>query len=264
VEDRVRVEISEGIADVRLDRAEKLNALDVPMFDALVAAARRVRCERGVRAVVLSGEGRAFSAGLDFASVMATTERSLFERGEGEAANLAQAVAWAWRELPMPVIAAVHGVAYGGGLQIALGADIRFVAPDAKLSVREVHWGLVPDMSATQTLRHLVRADVAKELVYTAKIVSGAEGVALGLATHASETPRDEAFALAREIAACSPDAVRAAKRLLDATREGTAEEGLRLEEAVQRTLIGTPNQLEAVGANLAKREAKFTDPEPE
>ncbi len=260
MEDRVRVEIADGIADVRLCRAEKLNALDVAMFDALVAAGRRLAGERAVRAVVLSGEGRGFSAGLDFASVMAERSRSLFERADGEAANLAQAAPWVWRELPMPVIAAVHGVAYGGGLQIALAADVRIVAPDAKLSLREVHWGLVPDMTATQTLRHLVRDVVARELVYTARIVSGDEAVALGLATRTADAPRDAAFALAREIAARSPSAVRAAKRLLGATREGSAADGLRLEERVQRTLIGRPSQLEAVAANLAKREPVFED----
>jgi enoyl-CoA hydratase/carnithine racemase len=232
------------------------------MFDALVAAGRRLAGEKAVRAVVLSGEGRAFCAGLDFASVTADRSRSLFERGEGEAANFAQAAAWVWRELPMPVICAIHGVAYGGGIQIALAADVRIVAPDAKLSVREVHWGLIPDMSGTQTLRHLVREDVAKELVSTARTVSGEEAVALGLATRTSDTPLESAMALAREIAGRSPDAVRAAKRLLDQTRLLGEAEGLRLEEEVQRSVMGKPNQLEAVRANMEKREPKFEDPE--
>ena len=162
----------------------------------------------------------------------------------------------------MPVIAALHGVAYGGGLQIALAADVRIVAPDARLSVRELHWGLVPDMSGTQTLRHLVRADVARELTYTARIVSGSEAVSLGLATRASESPREDAFALAREIAAHSPDAVRAAKRLLEGAWSGDVAEGLRLEEELQRSLLGRPNQVEAVRANLERRPPKFRDPE--
>jgi enoyl-CoA hydratase/carnithine racemase len=262
MDERVSVSIADGIADVRLDRADKLNALDVAMVDGLVATGRRLAGERAVRAVVLSGEGRAFSAGLDFASVMAETSRSLFERAEGAAANLAQEAAWVWHELPMPVIAAVHGVAYGGGLQIALAADIRIVAPDAQLSVRELHWGLVPDMTGTQTLRHLVRLDVAKELAYTARIFSGTEAVALGLATQVSATPREAALALAREIAARNPTAVRAAKRLLDATRDGSYAEGLRLEEQVQRAVMGKPNQIEAVRANMAKREPVFADAE--
>jgi len=262
MEDRVSLEIKDGIADVRLCRTDKLNALDVPMFDALIATGRRLAGERAVRAVVLSGEGRAFCAGLDFASVMAEKSRNLLERREGEVANVGQAAAWVWHELPMPVIAAVHGVAYGGGLQIALAADIRIVAPDAQLSVRELHWGLIPDMTGTQTLRHLVRQDVAKELVYTARIVSGTEAVALGLATRTSDTPRETAFELAREIAARSPSAMRAAKRLLDATRVGSAAEGLLLEEQVQRSVIGGPNQLEAVRANMAKRDPVFSDAE--
>jgi enoyl-CoA hydratase/carnithine racemase len=262
MDQRVSVSIAEGIADVRLARADKLNALDVAMVDAIVAAGRRLAGERSVRAVVLSGEGRAFSAGLDFASVMGETSRSLLERAEGAAANLAQEAAWVWHELPMPVIAAVHGVAYGGGLQIALAADVRIVAPDAKLSIRELHWGLVPDMTGTQTLRHLVRLDVAKELVYTARVVSGTEAVALGLATQVSATPREAAFALAREISARNPTAIRAAKRLLDGTRDGSYAEGLLLEEQVQRSVIGKPNQVEAVRANMAKREPVFSDDE--
>ena len=158
----------------------------------------------------------------------------------------------------MPVIAAVHGVAYGGGLQIALGADIRFVAPDAKLSVMEIKWGLVPDMSGTQTLRHLVRLDVAKELTFSGRIVSGTEAVALGLATHVSDTPREAAFALAREIATKSPSAVRAGKRLLNASVTASVEEGLQLEAKLQTSLIGKPEQVEAVKANLERRAPRF------
>ena len=173
----------------------------------------------------------------------------------------AQRAAWIWKELPVPVIAALHGVIYGGGLQIALAADLRLVAPDAKLSVREVHWGLVPDMSGTQTLRHLVGLDVAKELTYTARIVFGTEAVALGLATRTSERPHEEALELAREIASRSPHAVRAAKRLLDASVVSSVEDGLLLEEKLQRSLLGRPNQIEAVRANMEKRPPKFEDP---
>jgi enoyl-CoA hydratase/carnithine racemase len=258
----------DGVADVRLNRPDKLNALDPEMFEALVEAGEALARERGLRAAVLSGEGRAFSAGLDFESFRRTAEpgarpaRSLLDRSGPGPANHAQRAAWVWRELPVPVIAAIHGVAYGGGLQIALAADLRIVAPDARLSVRELHWGLVPDMSGTQTLRRLVRLDVAKELTYTARIVSGAEAVALGLATRASAQPRDDAFALAREIAARSPDAVRAAKRLLDGAYEGDVAAGLHLEEEVQRSLLARPNQIEAVRANLEQRAPRFRDAE--
>jgi enoyl-CoA hydratase/carnithine racemase len=266
--DRVRVSVEAGIADVRLARPDKMNALDLPMFQALVEAGRSLADDPALRAVVLSGEGRAFCAGLDVQSFAAMANPSgergpnLLERSDESPANLAQRAAWIWRELPVPVIAAIHGVAYGGGLQIALAADLRLVAPDAKLSVREVHWGLIPDMSGTQTLRHLVRLDVAKELTYTARIVPGPEAVALGLATRTSERPREEAFDLAREIAGRSPDAVRAAKQLLDAASVSSVEEGLRLEEKLQASLIGRPDQVEAVKANLEKRPPRFGDPE--
>jgi enoyl-CoA hydratase/carnithine racemase len=265
--DRVTVALADdGVADVRLSRADKLNALDAEMFDALVAAGESLVRERGVRAVVLSGEGRAFCAGLDFGGFRQTAEggsaRNLFDRSAPSPANHAQRAAWVWRELPVPVIAAVHGVAYGGGLQIALAADVRLLAPDARLSVRELHWGLVPDMSGTQTLRHLVRLDVAKELTYTARIVGAEEAVRLGLGTRICERPRDDAFALAREIASRSPDAVRAAKRLLDGAFEGDVAAGLRLEEELQRAVIGRPNQVEAVRANLEQRAPRFRDPE--
>jgi enoyl-CoA hydratase/carnithine racemase len=300
--DRVVVTMSGGVADVRMNRPEKLNALDPAMFQALAETAAELARDRSLRAAVLSGEGRAFCAGLDFASFQALAnspaaseatrspeafrqrpqsgraqrgeaERSrqtrdssasngLLARDEsGSPANFAQRAAWAWTELPVPVIAAVHGVAYGGGLQIALGADLRLVAPDARLSVMEIKWGLVPDMSGTQTLRRLVRLDVAKELAYTGRVVSGAEAVALGLATRAVDTPREAALELAREIAAKSPDAIRAAKRLLDASGLVDVAEGLRLEEELQRSLIGRPNQAEAVRANVEKREPKFSDP---
>src|SRR5262249_60112411 len=131
-------------------------------------------------------------------------------------ANYAQQAAYVWTELPVPVIAAVHGVAYGGGLQIALAADMRFVAPDAQLSVMEIKWGLIPDMTGSQTLRRLVRLDVAKELTFTGRVISGTEAAALGLATHGSDRPREDALALAREVAGKSPASIRAGQQLLN------------------------------------------------
>jgi enoyl-CoA hydratase/carnithine racemase len=269
--ERISVSMREGIADVKLNRPDKLNALDQDMFAALAKTGRALAGDRSVRSVVLSGEGRAFCAGLDFTGFMAMAgegsassapRRNPLERVEGSPANFAQSAAYVWVELPVPVIAAVHGVAYGGGLQLALGADIRFVAPDARLSVREIQWGLIPDMTGTQTLRHLVRQDVARELTYTGRIVSGTEAVELGLATRVSETPYQAALEIAAEIASRSPDAVRAAKELLTAAPLVSIEEGLALEEKLQRSLIGRPNQVEAVQANLQKRDPKFTDPE--
>jgi enoyl-CoA hydratase/carnithine racemase len=239
------------------------------MFEALTTAGRELAANPRVRAVVLSGNGRAFCAGLDFASFMAMTDtpgdrpaRNILGREEGNPANFGQMAAYVWTSLPVPVIAAVHGVAFGGGLQVALGADIRYVAPDAQLSVMEIKWGLVPDMSGTQALRHLVRLDVVKELTFTGRIVSGAEAVQLGLATHASAKPLEDALLLARTIAGKSPDAIRAGKKLLSESVQATLAEGLALEESLQRTLIGTPNQIEAVQANLQKRAPSFRDPE--
>src|SRR5262245_7580077 len=263
--DRVRITLTGGVADVRLSRPEKLNALDPAMFEGLVDAGRSLSVDPSVRAVVLSGEGRGFCAGLDFASFMALGSGGgprLLAREERSIVNAAQRAAWIWTEVPVPVIAAVHGVAYGGGLQIALAADVRLVAPDAQLSVMEIKWGLIPDMTATQTLRHLVGLDVAKELTFTGRVVSGRDAVTLGLATRVADDPLAAASTLAREIAGKSPDAIRAAKRLLNATVAGGRDEGFRMEEQLQRELIGGRNQLEAVKANLEKRAPRFVDPE--
>jgi enoyl-CoA hydratase/carnithine racemase len=267
VDERVRIDQKDGIADVRMVRAEKMNALDLPMFIALVEAGKTLARDASVRAVVLSGEGRAFSSGIDLSalSVLGERDRSgpqLFDRSPESPANLAQRAAWIWQEVPVPVIAAVHGVAYGAGLQVALGADIRFVAPDAKLSVREAYWGLVPDVAFTATLRNVVGLDVAKELTFTARIVPGAEAVALRLATHLSDDPHRDAMTLAREIADRSPDAVRAAKKLLNSALLGTVADGLRLETELQTGLVGRHNQREAVRANLEKRAPRFRDPD--
>lgn len=269
-EHRVRVEISDGIADVRLARPEKMNALDAAMFAALVETGDRLKGEAGLRAVVLSGEGRAFCAGLDMGNFGRMAEgRSapndgqagggLVERRHG-IANHAQYACWVWREIPVPVIAAVHGVAFGGGFQLALGADMRFVAADARLAVLEIRWGLVPDMAGTQLMRHLVREDIVRELTYTGRVFSGEEAGRIGFATRVCADPRAEALALAREIADRNPHAVRAAKRLLNAAATTPPAEGLIQETEEQLALIGSPNQIEAVRANLEKRSPAFAD----
>lgn len=264
--DRIVVQIEGHVADVRMDRTDKLNALDYEMFQALIETGRSLATTKGVRAVVLSGNGRAFCAGLDFASFMAMAGSggpTLLDRDGSSPANTAQLAAYVWKELPVPVIAAVHGVCYGGGLQIAAGADIRIVHPEAKLSIREMYWGLVPDMSGTRTLKHLLRADVLKELTFTARIVSGTEAVALGLCTRASNDPHATAMELAAQIAASAPNTMRAAKRLIDdAYRIPDDETGLALEEQLQRSVLQTPNQIEAVQANMMKRPAEFVDPD--
>jgi enoyl-CoA hydratase/carnithine racemase len=227
--DRVLVDIADGVATVRLNRPDKRNALDREMFQAIADAGEQLKSASDVRAVVLSGEGKSFCAGLDLA-MFGGLDHDAEPGNPGTlqpsgVTHLGQQVAWVWQELPVPVIVAVHGHALGGGLQIALGADIRIVHPDAQLSVREVHWGLVPDMTGTFFLSKLVGADVAKELTFTARIFDGREAAALGLATRLSDDPLTDALALAAEIAGRSPDAVRAAKRLFNRLANDSAAE---------------------------------------
>ena len=253
--ERVTMTIEGGVAEVRLARPDKLNALDPAMFDAIAATIAQLHAARDVRAVVLSGEGRGFCAGLDMASMAAAGDLSPLA---GPVPNRFQQVAWGWRTLPMPVIAALHGVVLGGGLQIASGADVRIAAPDARLSVMELKWGIVPDMGGFALWRGLVRDDVLREAIYTAREFPAGEGVALGFVTRLADDPLAEARALARTIAGRNPDAIRAAKRL--AAVEGDAAAILAVEAAEQARLIGSPNQMEAVAANLARRPAVFRD----
>ncbi len=264
-DDRVRVEIADdGVATVTMVRGDKHNALDLAMFQALQAAAAQLRDEPRARAVVLHGEGKSFCSGLDVMSFMSNGggPNVLLEREPGQIVNLAQAVSHDWSLVPAPVIAAVHGNCFGGGLQIALGADIRIAAPDAKLSVMEIKWGLVPDMAITQALPKLVAIDVAKELTYTGRIISGAEADALGVVTRTADDPLAAALELAREIAGKSPDAVRAAKRLYNETWTGDdPAAALMLESELQTALMGSPNQLAAVMAGMNKQPPVFSDP---
>ncbi|UCH29544.1 MAG: crotonase/enoyl-CoA hydratase family protein [Myxococcales bacterium] len=262
--ERAQVTIDNAVATVRLSRPDKLNALDADMFDGLIAAGERIMADKSVRAVVLHGEGRAFCAGLDFASFMGKPDlmQRLLSRSDESLANVAQRVAWIWQEVRVPVIAAVHGVAFGGGLQIALGADIRYVTPDAQLSVLEIKWGLIPDMSITQTITRLIPLDVAKELTFTGRIVSGTEAVELGLATQVSDDPLADALTTAKLIATKSPHAIRAGKTLLNDSVTMSRADALKLETALQVSLLGSPNQMEAVQANMMKRDPNFKDPE--
>ncbi len=262
-ERRVSIDVADHVAVVTLTRPEKHNALDVPMFDGIIGAAERLASEPGVRAVVLHGDGPSFCSGLDIVSILSTGGgiEGLTDRARGENPNWFQRAAYEWIRLPVPVIAAIHGHCFGGGLQIALAADIRFVAPDARLSVMETRWGLIPDMSITRTLPRLVGIDVAKELTYTGRVISGREAHELGLATHVSEDPLSGARELAGEIAGRSPDAVRGAKRLFDAAWTGPAQETLALEAEIQIGLIGAPNQLEAVRSSMTKEPGEFVDP---
>lgn len=267
--DRVSIDVSDGVADVRFTRPDKINALDTAMFRAIVEASASLKNDPAVRAVVLSGEGRGFCAGLDFGSFQEMAGANPNgEQGLGPVADtsdrithLGQQAAYGWMELPVPVIAAVHGPCLGGGLQIALGADIRIVSPDAKMSVLEVRWGLIPDMTGTVTLHRLVGNDVAKELTFTGRMVDGEEAVRLGLATRLSDDPRATALEMATEIAGKSPHAIRAAKTLLDLSGRVSLEEQFAAERAKIGQLIGSPNQVEAVTAYFEKRDPVYSNP---
>lgn len=247
--------VEDGIAHVRLDRPDKLNALTLDTLDDLVRTARWLRHDKTLRAVVLSGEGDAFCAGLDFASVMrspAAIVGALLPvpwRGT----NRFQEACWAWRRLPVPVIAAVHGHCYGGGLQIALAADFRFATPDSRWSVLEGRWGLIPDMSGVRSLSELVGIDVAKKLTMTAEIVSGKEAAELGLVTGLDSDPVAAALSLAEELRSKSPDAVAAAKRLFDGARTASARRTFARERVEQVVLLALRNTRIARESAFAK-----------
>ncbi|MFH0131430.1 crotonase/enoyl-CoA hydratase family protein [Variovorax sp. VaC1] len=261
----------DGVVELQLARADKMNALDPAMFDALIESGEALRGDGSVRAVVISGRGKAFCAGLDMASFERMQQQGgaadvlgagaagtdLLKRTHG-ISNAAQQVAMVWREVPVPVIAAVHGVAFGGGLQVALGADVRIVAPDTKLSVMEIKWGLVPDMAGMVLMRELARSDVVRELTFTGRIFSGEEALQIGFATRLSADPLTEALQMAHEIAGKSPDAIRAGKRLLNAALAQSAAQLLMAESVEQQALIGSPNQIEAVKANIERRAPRF------
>jgi enoyl-CoA hydratase/carnithine racemase len=269
--DAVTVHIEGGVADVRLNRPEKLNALNGAVIAGLIEAGDRLAKDPSVRAVVLSGEGRAFCAGLDFSGfqAMAGADQGdgqdvggIGRIEEGRITHGGQQAAHTWSEVPVPVIAAIQGPCLGGGLQIALGADVRIVHPEAMLSVLEIRWGLSPDMTGTATLGRLVGPDVAKELAWTGRMVSGEEAVRLGLATRTSDTPLDDALALAADIAGRSPQAIRGIKHLVDLSGTVDLAEQYAEERRVIGSLIGTPNQVEAVTAFFEKRDPVFVNPD--
>lgn len=256
---RVSIEFRQQIARVTLTRADKYNGMDLDMMQALVEAARRVRRQTDVRAVILSGEGKAFCSGLDVASVTRKPARVLARflpwlRKD----NLFQRVSLAWRDLPMPVIAVTHGYCYGAGMQLALGCDFRFSSPDCEFSIMEIRWGLIPDMGGTVTLRDLLPIDVAMELTMTGRKINAPEALDLNLISRIEDQPMAAAEALAELLAQQSPSAIAAIKKLFRQTRHGSERRALRRERALQlRTLLGA-NQREAMQANFEKRRPKF------
>jgi enoyl-CoA hydratase/carnithine racemase len=259
----IRVELRDGVAEVVLNRPDKMNAMDLPMFDALAEAGERLARTPGLRAVILCGAGATFCAGLDTGQMAAlagrldTLRQDLLQPPAGRADNRFQRPCTVWSEVPVPVIAAIRGVAFGAGLQLALGADLRIAAPDARLSVMEARWGLIPDMGLTRALPRLMRADQALELMLSARVVDAAEAVALGLVTRLAEDPLAEARALAGRLAGVSPQVLAGAKRLV-AAAWGERPEALRLEAELQAAIIGSPNQIEAVTARLSGRAPRF------
>lgn len=258
--ENVAISLADHVAEIRLNRPDKLNALSDGLMKDLIAAADWADSEPNVRCVVLSGEGRSFCAGMDmdtFKQIADGEFSDLLERTHG-IANFFQRVVWAWRECRVPVIAAVNGAALGGGFQLALGADIRIVHPASKMSVMEIKWGLIPDMAGTALMCHLASEDVVRELTYTARIFDGAAAKEFGFATHLSDTPLDHALTLAAEIASKSPDAVRAGKTLLNQVADERAQELLTRESEYQTELITSPNQIEAINSVLEKRPAKY------
>lgn len=267
--DRVTIEMDNGVADVKLNRPDKMNALDGAMFAAINEAGESLKADPSVRAVVLSGEGRAFCAGLDFGSFTKMSEdgddsgtADITASDDGRITHRGQQVSYTWTEMPAPVICAVTGVALGGGFQIAMGADIRLIAPDARMSVLEIRWGLIPDMTGTQTLIQHVGLDVAKELTFSGRMVTGQECVDIGLATRVADDPYGDALAMAHDIASKSPHAIRAAKRLINNAESLSTAERFAAERAEIGALIGSPNQVESIKAYFDKRDPVFANVE--
>jgi len=262
--ERVKIDIKDFVAEVAMTRADKMNALDPAMFAALAEAGESLKGRKDVRAVVLYGQGQNFCAGIDtgsFASMaqgIGEVRESLLNPASGEMANRFQKPCFVWQELAVPVVAAIQGVCFGGGAQLALSADFRFAAPDVRFSIMESKWGLVPDMGLTQNLPKLIRADQAKDLIMSARILTAAEASDMGLLTRVTENPLDDARAYAADLAARSPEAVQGAKRLVEQSWAAAVGEGLKLEAVIQADIIGYPNQIEAVMANMQKRPPKF------
>ncbi|MGK0375079.1 MAG: enoyl-CoA hydratase/carnithine racemase [Arenicella sp.] len=271
INDRIEFSVENHVAHVTLSRADKMNALDNKMFDAIPMVGEQIRSDPSIRVVVVSGDGGNFCAGLDKSNFSSMLENkglsldgdqpavTLADRTHG-IANTPQYVVWMWRELPMPVIAAIDGFCLGGGLQIALGADFRYAKANSKFSILEMRWGIVPDMSSTQIMRHMIRDDVIRELTYTAKIFDAKQAKEWGFITDIVDDPLAHAMSVAKQIAYKNPDAIRAAKKIIDASYYQTAEQGLLMESVEQDKIMGTSNQIEAVMAELQKRKPEFKD----
>ena len=263
--ERVKLSIEDHIAVVTLNRPDKHNAVDLKMFEALAHTGSQLAEDRTVRAVVLEGAGPSFCAGIGldiFGQSDSPIDGAAMSPGENTPANFFQRAAYVWREIPVPVICAIHGIAYGAGLQIALGADLRYATASSRFSVMEIKWGIIPDMAISTTVPGIVATDKIKELAWTGRVVQGEEACVLGLITAVHENPSQAARDTARIIASKSPDAIRAIKRLFDEAATLSNQRALQLEARLQLSLLGSPNQVEAVAANLEKRSPEFVDPQ--
>jgi enoyl-CoA hydratase/carnithine racemase len=256
--DRISIEIEDQIAFVTLSRKEKLNALDMPMFEAIIKAAKKLKKDKHIRAIILSGDGTAFCSGLDVKSMFKNpiSAVKLLVKPGTKISNVAQDVSYLWRDVPVPVIAVTHGKCWGGGFQIALGADFRYTTPDCEFSIMESKWGLIPDMGGTITLRELANIDIIKELTMTARIFKGKEAKSLGLVTHVYDDPMAEAIKFAEEIKSRSPDAIASTKLLFNKTWLTTIKQALNWETKLQKRLIGRHNQRAAISQGMKDRKA--------
>ena len=255
------LDIQDGVAKVTLNRHEKKNALSQALFEDLPKIAETIAATDGIRAVILTGAGGAFSAGidLDFLQSLLPKLDEIKKEMAGPTPNFFQRPCTCWGELNIPVIAAIEGICIGGGMQLALGADIRIAHPDTKFSIMEAKWGMIPDMGITQFLPKLMRSDQAKELIMTARMISADEALSAGLITRIADDPMAAARELATEIATCSPEAVASAKTLVDTVWAMSPGDGLAVEGGLQAELIGSPNQMESVMSGIMKRTPKFT-----
>jgi enoyl-CoA hydratase/carnithine racemase len=260
--ERVLITIEDGIAIVTLNRPDKYNGLDMPMFEAITRAAKTLKKDRSVRAIILNGAGDAFCSGLDVKTVSKNPVNflKLLVKPGRRISNLAQNVGYLWRDVPAPVIAVTHGYCFGGGFQIALGADFRFSTSDCEFSIMESKWGLIPDMSLTVTLRELVPIDLAKELTMTARRFDGTEAKAMGLVSRVSDDPMAEAMNFARELAERSPDAVAASKLLFNRSWNATDKTALDWETKLQKKVLGRANQRIAVARNSGSPDKPYQD----
>jgi enoyl-CoA hydratase/carnithine racemase len=258
----VSVDIDSHVASVTLNRPGRMNAISLEMFRELADIGAQIAKDPSVRAVILSGAGDNFCAGIDTAIFAGggDIDASAMAPMEDSPANLFQRAAYVWREVPVPVICAIHGVAFGGGMQIALGADIRYATPDARFSIMEAKWGLIPDMAISTTARGVVPLDRIKELAFTARVVSAPDAKDFGLITELHDDALGAARNIAEEIVGRSPSAVKSMKQLFNVGWGAAEEESLALEARLQSALLGADHQREAVFANIEKRPPNFSD----